>query len=128
MRRRPLNAVIEISVEIDDPPALIAAERDYYRRTGSAVDVDGMREEEALAVAALSLKQRRAHPRWIVPRQAIPDVGAAALAVVERALAEVGAMVESSATKVIAGGRRERDALGRRSQGATPARKRSRSR
>lgn len=138
MRRKPMRVSIEVLVEIDDPSALIAAARDHYERSVGAVDVDGMTTEEALAVADLTVEELRAHPRRLTPRHAIPDGAAAALAIVERALADAGAMVESSATKLLSGvhphgetlatRRRSRPGNIRGAQGATRSRKgRSRS-
>jgi len=105
MAETPMRVSIEIVVEINDRRALIATARDYYERSASLVDVSCMTTKEALAVADLKAEGLRAHPRRLMPRQAIPDAGSAATALVAWALQNAGATVESSCTRRLTGAR-----------------------
>ena len=96
-----MRVLIEVLAEIEDPTAAITLAREEHERCTSSVDVDGMTEEEALAVADLTTKELRAHPRRITPERAIPDGAAALLWLAEAALAKVGAMPESSSTRIL---------------------------
>ena len=94
-----MRMAIEISVEVEDPKTLISVAREQYGRTVTALDVDGMTEEEALAVADLTPEEQRIHPRFITPEAAIPNAPAAVLHMIEDALGACGVMIEHSASK-----------------------------
>jgi hypothetical protein len=94
---------IEVSIEIEDSAALIALAREEYARSVTAIDCDGMSEQEALAVADLTAEEQRAHPRLITPRQAIADGADAALHIIDRALLQAGAQVDEACTEILAG-------------------------
>lgn len=93
MRRHglPMRVLVELAVEIDDPATLIALARKHYVGSGGAVDVDGMTDAEALALADLAPEEYRGHPRYVAPEQAIPDAQAAAVWLLENALDGTGA-------------------------------------
>lgn len=96
-----MKVLIEITVDVEDPGALIAVAREQYTRLVTEVDVEGMTEEEALAVADLTTEEKRAHVRYFTPTQAIPEVSAAVTQLVEIALHRAGAQVESATAQVV---------------------------
>jgi len=96
-----LRLLIEVLVEIDDPDAVTVRAREVYARTAAAVDVDGMTEKEALAVADLTREELREHPRRVTPEEAVPDGAAAALLFIEFALGEAGIQLDSSNTEIV---------------------------
>ena len=99
MSGRFVRVSIEVTVLTREPRALIARAREAYARTVGSIDVDGMTTQEALAVCDLTRKERHAHPRYVTPRQKIPDVSAAVTEIVDSALSRAGAIVESTASK-----------------------------
>jgi len=103
--RHAMRVLVELWVEIEDPATLIALARKQYARSGGAVDVDGMTNAEALAVADLTIEECRAHPRYVAPEQAIPDAQAAAVRLLEDALDGTGAEVYSSSASILRGSR-----------------------
>lgn len=98
-REATLRVLIAVVVEIDDPAALTAHAREAYSGAVPAVNVDGMTDEEALAVANLSPEELRAHPRRVTPEQAVRDGATAVLQLVELALRTPGVHLESSYTE-----------------------------
>jgi len=96
-----MRVLIEVLVDIHDPPAAIARARKEYERSVPVVDVDGMTEEEALVVADLTDDELRVHPRRVTPEQAIPDGAAAVLRLVERSLSGSGMTLEQSHTQIL---------------------------
>ena len=98
-----MKVSIEITGDVEDPVALIARARRQYATFVAAVDVDGMTDEEALAVADLTAEQRRAHPRYVTPEQAVSDAADTARVLIDKALGEAGVMLESSCTRLLAG-------------------------
>ena len=101
---KPTNAVrvsVEITGDVANPAALIAIARAQYTAFATAIDVEGMTEEEELAVADLPAKEMRAHPRYVTPEQAVYDVADAALVIIEKALAEAGVALDSASTRLL---------------------------
>ena len=116
-----MRVVVELTVNIDDPDRVIGEARDQYVRDGASIDVDGMTDEEALAVCHLSLEESQRHPRCITPDAAIPDAPTAAMRLATRCLQRLGIEVESSSA-CMAESERAEPARGGRRRGLDPLR------
>ena len=104
MGDQPANAVrvsVEITAEVANPAALIARAREQYAAFATAMDVDGMTEEEERALDDLSTEERRAHSRYVTPEEAVADAADAALVIIEKALAEAGVVLDSASTGLL---------------------------
>jgi len=80
----------------DEPAAVVARARQAHARSAPVVSVDGMTEEEALAMGDLTEAELRTHPRRVTPEQAIPDAASAVLWLAEDALSRAGVCPEES--------------------------------
>jgi hypothetical protein len=96
-----VKVAYSVTVLVDAPDALIMRARARYADTVVEIDVTALTDEEALAVADLTVAEQHAHPNAVTVEAAIPDLPAAVAFLVEEALRSFGADPEESSVSEI---------------------------
>jgi hypothetical protein len=109
---------MSLTIEVPDPQRFVSAMREQHERSGGAIDVGDMTDEEALAVADLKIEEMLAHPRQISKETAIPSVRAAVERFLLKALADAGVYVESLSVGIARRVRQTRPPRGQRGRDA----------
>ena len=91
---------LEVTLEIPNPPLFVRAMRGEYERSGGEIDVGEMTDEDALAVCDWTIEEKRAHPSWMTPEEAIPSPESAALRLLQTAFDAEEAYLESAAAGI----------------------------